>query len=186
MRYFQRIAMGIDVIPLYHAVMHQPELWNEQTWRTTYKNTPHVDVSDIWLRYSAPDKTNDTARTQQVTDDVRPVFYHAWNKLPQVRPIVFDLARRVEAIELGRVLITKVPPGGRILRHADAHGEYVDSGARYHIVLNGLPGSLYMCGDETVNMLTGECWWFDHKAEHEVQNNSVDDRVHLLVDFRLA
>lgn len=186
MRHFQLIAQGIDVVPLYNAVLRQPELWNVNTWRTTYKTTPHVDVDDIWLRYSDPTKTADLNTTVPVTEDVRPVFYDAWFKLPQARSIVFDLMRRVEGVELGRILITRIRPGGRILPHADNYGEYVDSGARYHIVLNGLPGSLYRTGDETVNMRTSEAWWFDHKTEHEVMNNSVDDRVHLLVDFRLC
>jgi len=52
-------------------------------------------------------------------------------------------------------------------------------------VLQGLPGSLYKCGDETVEMLTGEIWWFDAHSTHEVLNNSAGDRVHLLVDVRI-
>lgn len=186
MRYFQLIAANIDVLPLYHAVMRQPKLWDAHTWRTTYKGTPHKDISDIWLRYSNDAKTSDTSALEPVLADLKPVFYEAWHALPQVKPIVFDLMRRFEGYELGRVLITKLRPGGCIQPHADDVGDYVDNGARYHIVLNGLPGSLYHAGDETVNMLTGTAWWFDHKAVHSVQNNSIDDRVHLLVDFRLA
>jgi hypothetical protein len=185
MRNFLRIATNIDVMPLMHAIARRPDLWDAHRWRTTYQNTPHAAVNDIWLRYADPDKTADPNATNPVIADLQPVFYPAWEALPQVRPIVFDLMRRVEAIELGRVLITKLRPGGRILRHADADGAYVDAGSRYHVALQGLPGSLYMAGDETVCMRTGECWWFDHKAVHEVANNSTDDRVHLLVDFRL-
>jgi hypothetical protein len=51
-------------------------------------------------------------------------------------------------------------------------------------VLQGLPGSLYHCGDETVTMLTGSVWWFQHREIHSVENNAAGDRVHLLVDFR--
>jgi hypothetical protein len=33
-------------------------------------------------------------------------------------------------------------------------------------------------------MLTGTAWWFQHREVHAVENNSADDRVHLLVDVR--
>jgi hypothetical protein len=55
---------------------------------------------------------------------------------------------------------------------------------RFHVVLQGLPGSLYHCGDEVVQMRTGTVWWFQHREVHSVENNSADDRIHLLVDFR--
>ena len=45
-----------------------------------------------------------------------------------MRPIVFDLMRRIEAVSLGRVIITRLQPGGRIAPHADTDGDY--AGAR--------------------------------------------------------
>jgi len=106
--------------------------------------------------------------------------------LQAMQPIVLGLMTRVHAYELGRVIVSRLPPGGRILRHADRDGEYVQASdrARYHVVLQGLPGSLYTCGDETVCMQDGEIWWFNAHEEHEVINNSADDRIHLLVDVR--
>lgn len=188
MKNFQQLAAGVDVGPLMHALQRQPDLWNRHTWRTKYAGTPHADVSDIWLRFADEKATADTNDLSKVVEDTRPVWYPEIHSLPQVRPIVFDLMRRVEAFELGRLLITKLPPGGRILRHSDATGAYTDQtdGARYHIVLQGMPGSLFHAGDETVCMRTGEVWWFNHLAEHAVENNSKDDRIHLLVDTRNA
>jgi hypothetical protein len=189
MKNFLKIADNLDVLPLLHVVQRRADLWNRRKWRTTYLGTPHAQVSDIWLRYSDERATSDAQNTVSVTNDIRPVWYPEWCELGAwARPLVFGLMARVQAYELGRVLITKLPPGGRILPHSDAVGAYTDQedGARYHIVLQGLPGSLYRAGDETVNMRTGECWWFNHLAEHEIVNNSADDRVHLLVDTRNA
>ena len=186
MKHFLKLAQ-VDPMPVMQAIAARPQLWGAHRWRTEYEGTPHRDVSDIWLRYSDPEKTADAKQTRAVQNDDRPVFYPAWDALPQVRPIVFGLMRQVEAIELGRVLITRLPPGGRIAAHSDATGAYTDQpGRRYHVVLQGLPGSLFRCGDETVNMRTGEVWLFDHMAEHEVANNSTDDRIHLLVDLLLC
>ena len=186
MRNFQLIAQNIDVLPLVVAIQARPALWNAHDFRTTYTGTPHRDVDDILLRFSAPDKTSDRNHLTGVLEDIEPVFYPAWQELPQVRPIVFDLMRRVEAISLGRVIITRLRPGGRIAPHADTDGDYCvrDDGMRFHVALTGLPGSLYHCGDETVQMLTGTAWWFQHREVHAVENNSGDDRVHLLVDVR--
>lgn len=181
---FYRLAEGVDVVPLMHAVARQPDLWNQNRFRTTFPNTPHGDVDDIWLRFSDPAKCS-TVGT--VIGDDNPIWHSAANRLPQAKPIILDLMRRVDAYELGRVLITKLKPGGRILPHADVHGSYVNTNDRfrYHVVLQGLPGSLYRTGDETVCMRTGEVWWFNPTIEHEILNNSVDDRVHLLVDVRI-
>lgn len=186
MRFFQKIAEGVDTTPLLHTLQRKPELWNAHRFRTTFTNTPHGQVDDIMLRYAAPDRLTDPDNTQPVYDEQACVFYPAWQELPQVRPIVLDLMRRVSAYELSRVLITRLHPGARILPHADKGGAYTDAPdvARYHICLQGLPGSLYRTGDEVVNMRTGEVWWFNALVEHEVQNNSADDRIHLLVDVR--
>lgn len=183
MRNFHKIAEGVDVTPLMHSVMRQPELWNQNTFRTTFPNTPHVDVDDIWLRFTDPEKCKAVGN---VIGDDYPIWLPPAQKLREAFPIILDLMRRVEAYELGRVLISRIKPGGRILPHADVDGSYVQTNdrARYHVVLQGLPGSMYRTGDETVCMRTGECWWFNAHEVHEVVNNSSDDRVHLLVDVR--
>ena len=174
-------------MPLVMALHTQPHLWNRDNFRTTYTGTPHRDVDDILLRFSSPDKTTDPDHLVGVLEDTGPVFYPAWQALPQARPIVFDLMRRIEAVSLGRVIITRLRPGARIAPHADTDGAYVarDDGLRFHVVLQGLPGSLYHCGGETVQMLSSQVWWFAHKEVHSVENNSADDRLHLLVDFRV-
>ncbi len=164
--------------------MRKPELWGMNKFRTTFKNTPHGDVEDIWLRYS---EIKDTDGNEQVADASRSIWYPAFKELPQVRPVISSLMHTLGAYELGRVVITKLKPGGKILPHIDDAGEYVNLGdiARYHLVLQGLPGSLYRTGNETVCMRTGEVWWFRPDIEHEVINNSTDDRIHLLIDVRL-
>lgn len=183
MRHFQLIGSA-DVLPLVMTLQQQPGLWNEHRFRTTYKGTPHRDVDDILLRFSSFDKIADPDCIEDVLQDTDPVFYPAWHKLVQVRPIVFDTMRRMEAIALGRVIISRLRPGGAIAAHADADGAYTaQEGLRLHVALQGEPGSLYHCGGETVTMRTGQVWWFDHRAVHAVENNSADDRIHLMIDM---
>jgi len=53
-------------------------------------------------------------------------------------------------------------------------------------VLQSQPGVDFRAGDEHVFMPTGSVWWFQNKEEHEVINNSADDRIHLVVDIRTS
>lgn len=179
MNNFQCLAANVDTIPLLNAIMRDPALWNQNTLRTTHPGTAHAEVDDIWLRF------NETDEPEAVVDDKESVNYPAWWALPQARPLIFNLMARVEGERLGRVLITRVRPGGKITPHVDggAPATYYD---RFHIVLNSAPGCLFRAGDETVNMGTGQVWWFDNAKEHEVINNSVDDRIHMIVDIRTS
>lgn len=186
MRHFQPISTSAPFLPLMLALARKPELWNQHRFRTTYTNTPHIDVDDVLIRYSDPERTKDPTNLGPVQNDHGAVWYPAAQELPETKPVILDLMHLVGAYELGRVVISRIRPGGRILPHADAAGDYVNLGdiARYHVVLQGLAGSLFHCGGETVNMRTGEVWWFQAAEEHSVENNSADDRIHLIVDCR--
>lgn len=179
MRHFLKIAEAVDVMPLAIALQRQPELWNANTLRTTFEGTPHGQVDDIWLRFNG----NLERPLKELGDELETVDYPAMAALPMVRPVIFDLMRRVEGVRLGRVMITRVAPGKRILPHADVLGDYANYYQRYHVVIRGNPGSLFRVEQETVCMRTGEVWWFNAHGEHEVQNNSDDDRIHMLADI---
>lgn len=184
MKNFQMLAAGVDVGPLAHAVQRHSELWDQFTLRTVHEATPHKEVSDIWLRFQDLKPYTDGGDPAAVIDEHESICYPAWNLLPQARPIIFDLMRRVEGQRLGRVLITRLASGKKIEPHVDG-GEHAAYYERYHVVLQGLPGSVFKCGDEQVCMRTGEVWWFDNSVEHSVINNSADDRIHMIVDIRV-
>jgi hypothetical protein len=172
---FFRLAKGVNVAPLLVAVSRQPELWDQNTLRTKHPKTAHGAVSDIWLMF------NDTEG--DVANDIIVKPYPAFKELPQARPIIFDLMRMVEGVTLGRVIITKLPPGKKITPHVDG-GAPATYFSRYQIALQSLPGALFTIGDETVNFESGEVWLIDNKKEHSVVNNSRDDRIVMIVDIR--
>lgn len=179
MRHFQKIFEMLDVVPLLNALAAKPELWNQNNLRTTFPGSPHSACDDIWLFF------NDIEDEAAVIDDIAVKPYPAWNELPQARNLVFDLMRRVEGVQLGRAMITRLPPGSTIPEHADqgAPAEYYQ---RYQIALKCEPGCSFRAGDEVVQFWMGDCWWFDNTVPHEVVNNSADDRLALVVDVRLA
>lgn len=180
MKNFLRIADGVDVVPLLMALKANPLLWDQNTLRTDHEGTPHTEVSDIWLRFNAME---DGVAT--VMDEHESVNYPAFFQLTPARQIIFGLMSRVQGERLGRCLITLLPPGAKIDPHVDG-GEHAAYYERYHVVLQSLPGTVFRAGDESVHMNPGEIWWFDNQQEHEVINNSADDRIHMIIDIRTS
>jgi hypothetical protein len=182
LNHFLQIAAGIDVMPLLLAVQRQPELWNQHRLRTTHAGSPHTEVDDIWLRFNPMPPPGEEAR---VMDEHESIWYPAAHSLTQCRPLIFWLMSRTEAERLGRCLVTRLRPGAKISPHVDS-GEHAAYYERFHIVLQSRPGSLFRCGNDRVQMMPGDVWWFNNAVEHEVTNDSDDDRVHLIVDLRCA
>jgi len=172
---FFRLAKGVNFNPLLVAINRQPELWDRNTLRTKHPNTAHSEVSDIWLMFNE--------LGEDVANDIIVKPYPAFEKLPQARPLIFDLMRTVEGVTLGRVIITKLPPGKKITPHVDG-GAPATYYKRYQMALQSLPGALFTIRDETVQFESGEVWLIDNKKEHSVVNNSRDDRIVMIVDIR--
>lgn len=180
MKYFHKIAENVNVSQLCAAIARQPQLWDQHTFRTKTKGSPHSQISDIWLMFNDIEKYSDP--TQVIDDkDVEP--YPGWFMLPQARPIIFDLMRYVEGVRLGRVVITKLPPGGIVPPHVDS-GEPATYFTRYQLALQCRPGCVFQIMNEQVTFRDGEIWMIDNNSEHSVVNNSEDDRLVMVIDIR--
>lgn len=188
MRNFLLLAQNIDVTPLVLAIRRRPDLWKEDTYLRDYPQGPFKQIESIMLRFPVKGVYETEAELQNhlsTYDQHENIDYPAYAVLPEARPIVMALMARVGGERLGRVMINKIAPGGRIFPHADtpAHTEYY---SRFHVVLQSQPGVQFRAGDEQVYMATGEAWWFDSKQEHEVINNSAGDRIHMIIDIRTS
>jgi hypothetical protein len=174
--------------PLRLKLQTLPHLWNEHTYRTSFEGTPFGGMDDILLRYSRPEMHRGVSDPMALIDDTCLVQYPAWNQLPEAHEIVFNLMRKFRGIALGRVVIARLPMGSAIKPHADNYGAYADrnDGLRFHVCVKGLPGCLFHCGEDTVQMRSDEVWWFNHKQTHSAENRSADERIHLLIDFQVA
>ena len=180
MRNFLRLAQGINMTALMLQIQRQPSLWKEDTYLRDYPQGPFNDVETIFLRFP-PASVSELERGQR--DQHECEWMDGALHLPAARPLIFSLMGTVEGERLGRVMINKIRPGGRIFPHADTpvHAQYWD---RMHFVVKSQPGVVFRCGDEQVAMNTGEVWWFQNELEHEVINNSADERIHLICDIR--
>jgi hypothetical protein len=183
MRHFVKLLENLDVLPLVLALAQQPDLWNAYTLRTRTAGSPHLEVDDILLRFQPLDGRS--------SDHRECVNYQALDRLPQARAHIAGLMARLQGERLGRVMITRVPPGHRIAPHADIgshpmHYDTIRYYDRFHVVLQAPDASVFRCADEAVHMAAGECWWFDNSLEHEVWNDGDTDRLHLIIDLRTA
>jgi hypothetical protein len=190
MQNFLLLAQGIDVTPLMLAIRRRPDIWKEDTYLRDYPQGPFQDIESIMLRFPTKGVFASEAELKKHAksskyDQHECVDYPPYAILTEARPIVMAMMTRVGGERLGRVMINKICPGGVIFPHVDtkAHAEYY---SRFHVVLQSQPGVVFRAGDEQTYMATGEVWWFDNSKEHEVINNSGDDRIHMIIDIRTS
>jgi len=188
MKNFQKIGVGIDTVPLLLAIKRRPDLWKEDTYLRDYPQGPFKQIESIMLRFPEKSVHETEAELEKhvVTyDQHENIDYPAYKLLPEARPLIMNLMGYVAGERLGRVMINKIAPGGVIFPHIDTKS-HTDYYSRFHIVLQSQPGVQFRAGDESIYMETGEAWWFDNSQEHEVINNSADDRIHMIVDIRTS
>lgn len=179
MRHFLKIAGGVDTVPALNALALQPHLWNGNPLRNQFDGSPHAEADDIWLMFN--DIGDDLALAIEDTQ-TRP--YSAWFSLASLRALALDIMHRVGGTQLGRVIVTRLAPGKRITPHVD-EGAPATFYTRYQVALQSLPGAVFRIGEEAVNFESGDVWMIDNRTEHEVTNNSADDRIVLIVDIRV-
>lgn len=185
MPHMQKILAGIKIDELLEQIQSSPDLWDRYDFRTHfYDNSPHREVSDIWLRYN--DWSNfDTENPSAFSSKHESVYYSAYYELPAVKAIMDGLMTIVDGAELGGCLITKIPPGKRVYRHSDAghwHSEYYLS--KYLITLQSAPGQVFEFDNESHEAEAGDLFIFDNRPEHWVINDSAVDRISLICAIR--
>ncbi|MCH8622632.1 aspartyl/asparaginyl beta-hydroxylase domain-containing protein [Undibacterium sp. TS12] len=180
-RNFLKIAQDINVQPLQMALIRQPELFGNRTSRSDAYASPHQQMTDIWVRYNAYE--NLKRDPEKFNDEHDSVWYPEATALPQVRPIVSWLMSHVEGERLGGVLITKIPPGGKIAPHVDMgwHAKYYE---KYYIPVQNDQGALFCFEDGIIEPQPGDVYWFNNSRPHWVENHSQRDRIALIVCIR--
>lgn len=173
---FKQLHQSIDPNPLLASLVEHADLWSEDARRQDFPGSPHHDTQVIHIR-------------RQVTETVEAVFDEIEAEdtvaahllidalLPTMRQILDAIGERAA---MGRVMVTRLPPGGVIDRHMD-EGRYADHYDRFHLCLQA-DGARFECGGETIAMAPGDLWWFNHKQPHLVWNEGKVDRIHLIVD----
>lgn len=154
-----------------------PGEWRVCKLRQETAGSPHVDTESIILR--GPVSLTDH---NIVFNDLLSINYPC---NPALKAVVNALVQEVldhvgNFSALGRVMLVKLKPGGRILPHCD-EGEYARRHSRYHVVIKA-DDCLFRCGDESVTLNPGCMYWIYQILEHEVINHAATDRINLIID----
>lgn len=170
---------GVDISGLVKELEANPQLWDDNQFRRT-AGSPHLDLSDIIVRYN--DWANFKDRVS-FNEEHESVWWNAYKHLPSLKPLVFDLMRRLCGERLGMVLITRIPPRASCKPHKDTgwHSRYYDKCA-IQIKSNEKQAFCF----ESCKLVTkpGDVYSFDNSHVHWVTNDSDEERITLIVSIR--
>jgi len=115
-------------------------------------------------------------------DPANEAFGGPMQATPQLRacPYLTQVLRSL-GVTIGRTRLMRLSGHAEVTRHAD-QGYYWAERVRVHVPIVTQPTVRFECGDAAVNMAAGECWIFDTWRQHRVINDSVESRIHLVVD----
>jgi len=176
-----RLAHGVDVMSVLLDLARSPWLWDQNKTRREYAGTPHSAMTDIWVRFRPQ---REIVGIESHNEEYRCEFWPAWYQLPALRGHIFALMTRVQAVELGSILITRLPPGAMIDPHSDA-GSWAPEhyNTKCHLMLAGQ--SVVTCGEEQACWSAGEVWTFDNLLRHSIHNPGQVDRIVVIVSMRV-
>lgn len=139
-------------------------------------------MSDIWCRFN--DWRNFTGDLAAFNGPHRSVWYRAADEIPQIRLVVGDVLDNLPPCRLGGVLITKIPPGGRVEPHVDRgwHARYYRD--KFAVQIAGNEQQAFHFEDMSYSALPGEVYWFDNGRLHWVTNDSDEDRITMIICTR--
>lgn len=80
-----------------------------------------------------------------------------------------------------RSRLMRLAPGAQVPVHADINYHWYHR-VRLHVPIVTQPGVRFTCGDQTVHMAAGEAWIFDNWRLHRVENDTPQERIHLVAD----
>ena len=184
MERFKLIADNLDTGPLLKRILANEHLWAERTERQDYPGSAHKDAETIYLRWAVDESIEGGFYDLRSRDHVDTIRHLA----PEIGDVVRDAIMRIlgpihlqdELPNVGRVILTRMKPGGEIERHTD-EGPYADKYDRFHVCLSG--DSLFCVEGVPQAMQPGQLFWFNHKLPHWVVNRTESDRIHLIIDL---
>lgn len=173
---FSKLDGVLDVEPLAQRLIARPDLFGRRSTRAeTYA---HGGMTDIWVRYNAPENLG-----PRFNDEHDSIWYPEAQEIPEVRPICMALMSAVWGERLGGVLITKLPPGGKIHPHVDGgwHARYY---SKFYVPIVNDEGAVFGFPGGEIHAVPGEVWAFRNDVPHWVENASQRDRIAMIVCIR--
>ena len=168
-----------------------------------YKMYGNVDVQDLKNKINTLDWTEHTLRqklfkvhehtqTLEIMWDMQSLQS---DKIGKIHPNYYELnmesflnnIKPIYETNFGkghfiRVLFVKLKSNTNIAPHVDTGKSLVNS-KRTHIPIITNDLVTFTIGGEIKNLKEGEIWEINNIKEHSVDNNSSEDRIHLIIDW---
>ena len=186
MKYFHLIGSKWAYDVVLQELHSQPLLWGKSP-RVTFPHSPHADTEDIILRGPVGFEYKTLA---ELHAELQCEDYPAGELMPRTMTTARNLAyllsndaeREHGGLRLGRVIMTKLPPGKTIHPHRD-EGPVPAFYRRIHLVVVGGNENIFVIGGEVQVMQAGRMWECDVRETHTVINLMDRPRIHLIVDI---
>lgn len=180
-------GLTVDISEIYDlkkSLKKHPEIWNQHTLRTESPDSPHHGCDDIWVRFNDI-KNYDPNNPQAFHGEHESVWYKS-----EIFDYVFQIAIGLccdikRQISIGGVLITRIPAGGKVLRHNDAgrwHAEFYKD--KYLIPIQANEKQTFNFDGESHVTEVGHIYKFNNLEDHWVDNDSDEDRISLIICMR--
>ena len=169
------ISQGAHVAPFLWELQAHPELWNQHTTRTESPESPHFGLDDIWARFGDPARASDGSPHDS--------FWYPAADVLGIKEFCLDLMRAVDGVELGGVLITRIPPGKECKPHTDP-GWHARRYQKFGVQITSAPGQKFCFEGEELETRPGDVFWFDNQFSHWVTNPTPYERVTMIVCIR--
>ncbi len=166
---------GLDVAPIYWRLLQHPELWNQHTTRTEAEDSPHHGLDDIWARFGDPSRASDGSPHDS--------FWYPSADVLGIKPMCHDIMRAVDGVELGGVLITRIPAGATCKPHTDP-GWHARRYQKFAVQITSAPGQAFCFEGKRLETKPGDLFWFDNQFLHWVENPTQYERVTMIVCVR--
>ena len=140
-----KIADGFNVEIIKQHLVANPQLFSKYVNRLKATG-PHRDSDDIWVRYGDFDKYGDDVFVNEHDS----VWYPVLLEIPTVADIAFELMSMVRGERLGGVLITKIPPGGKIYPHTDLDGWHPNYYDKFYVPILNKDGAVFGFDDTNI------------------------------------
>lgn len=178
----RKLDYRLDVMPAL-SLLIQPDsdVWDRHKLRT--EQYVHSDVSDIWVRFHP---WEEDLSLEQFNEPHESVWYPIAWEMPELMDLALAVWRkavteRQKSMKLGGVLITQIPPGGRVQEHVD-HGWHARNyDVKHALQIMGHEDQAFCFKGHRLSAQCGEAYEFDNSQSHWVENNSIFPRITMIV-----
>jgi hypothetical protein len=129
----------------------------------------------------------ETIRLRHVKDlnfnNFRFVNYETFEHYKPIIDQYLEILSKHFTIKDYTALIVNLKPKGIIDTHTDNGSRYFELGHRLHIPIKTNEDVFFTVGNTRMNMEVGKIYEINNLTTHSVENNSTENRIHLIMDI---